>query len=170
MGKFIDLLRQDLATSGKNGRHFLDTRHTVHIVAHESSADSLREGDTVVYDSINGKSGGQYQELVAFILGAALLYCLGYNSATPPSYAPVYLDEAFIKADSEHTRGALGALSGLGFQVVIAVPDGKVEAVAPLASQIIGLTKNRTAGTTHAHSLLRDWQVSEDEQESAWLD
>jgi len=109
----------------------------------------------VVYDSINGKSGGQYQELVAFILGAALLYCLGHNSATMPSYAPVCLDEAFIKADSEHTRRALGALSGLGFQVIIAVPDGKVEAVAPLASQIIGLTKDSETNTTHAKSLLR---------------
>lgn len=170
---FIDLLRQDLATSGKNGRHFLDTRHMVHIVAHEAPADAANASETVVYDSINGKSGGQYQELVAFILGAALLYCLGYNSATMPSYAPVYLDEAFIKADSEHTRRALGALSGLGFQVVIAVPDGKVEAVAPLASQIIGLTKDPMAGTTHVHSLLRDWKATQDgstDQELAWQD
>ncbi|MBR3224480.1 MAG: hypothetical protein IKF78_04070 [Atopobiaceae bacterium] len=174
MGKFIDLLRQDLATTGKNGRHFLDTRHMVHIVAHETPSNGDGAGansaETVVYDSINGKSGGQYQELVAFILGAALLYCLGYNSATMPSYAPVYLDEAFIKADSEHTRRALGALSGLGFQVVIAVPDGKVEAVAPLASQIIGLTKDPEEGTTHVHSLLRDWKATQGGEESEWLD
>lgn len=151
---FIELLRRDLATTGKSARHFLDVRHTVRITARELPAQG-EQGEAVIYDSINGKSGGQYQELVAFILGAALLYCLGYNSATMPSYAPVYLDEAFIKADSEHTRRALGALSGLGFQVIIAVPDGKVEAVAPMASQIIGLSKDERTNVTHAKSLLR---------------
>ena len=179
LGKFVDLLRQDLATTGKNARHYLDTRHGVHIVAHETPAnDQESTGEVVVYDSINGKSGGQYQELVAFILGAALLYCLGYNSATMPSYAPVYLDEAFIKADSEHTRRALGALSGLGFQVVIAVPDGKVEAVAPLASQILSLTKDPRTGITQTHSILRDWRARATDgengiyglQDARWLD
>lgn len=152
--KFIDFIHRDLATTGKYARRFLDVRHTVRITARETPAEGT-QGEAVVYDSINGKSGGQYQELVAFILGAALLYCLGYNSATMPSYAPVYLDEAFIKADSEHTRRALGALSGLGFQVIIAVPDGKVEAVAPMASQIIGLTKDDRTNTTHTKSLIR---------------
>ena len=154
LGKFIEFIRHDLGTTGKSAMRFLDVRHTVRITAREMPPAGV-EGEAVVYDSINGKSGGQYQELVAFILGAALLYCLGYNSATMPSYAPVCLDEAFIKADSEHTRRALGALSGLGFQVIIAVPDGKVEAVAPLASQIIGLTKDDRTNTTHARSLMR---------------
>lgn len=154
LDRFVDTLRKDLASTGKSARHFLDTRHTVHVTALETPP-SAELGEPVIYDSINGKSGGQYQELVAFILGAALLYCLGYNLATLPSYAPVYLDEAFIKADSEHTRRALSALSGLGFQVVIAVPDGKVEAVAPLASQIISLSKDERTNVTHAKMLRR---------------
>lgn len=165
--RFVDLLRQDLASTGKGARHYLDTRHMVHVIAKETSVDGT-DDETVVYDSINGKSGGQYQELVAFILGAALLYCLGYNAATMPSFAPVYLDEAFIKADSEHTRRALGALSGLGFQVVIAVPDGKVEAVAPLASQIISLTKDERTGITRTKSLLRAW--TNDKDDLTWQD
>ena len=165
--RFCDLLRHDLATTGRSARHFLDTRHMVTISARETVPDDP-EAEAVVYDSINGKSGGQYQELVAFILGAALLYCLGYNSATIPSYAPVFLDEAFIKADSEHTRRALGALSGLGFQVIIAVPDGKVEAVAPLASQIISLTKDERTGTTRTRSLLR--ASTNDDGEPQWQD
>lgn len=175
MERFVNLLRQDLASTGKSARHYLDTRHMVHVIAREQPANTQgaagsdgTAAEAIVYDSINGKSGGQYQELVAFILGAALLYCLGYNSATIPSFAPVYLDEAFIKADSEHTRRALGALSGLGFQVIIAVPDGKVEAVAPLASQIIGLTKDEREGITRAHSILRAWR--EDGDEPIWQD
>ncbi|MDO4537210.1 MAG: SbcC/MukB-like Walker B domain-containing protein [Coriobacteriales bacterium] len=163
---FIETLRADLKTTGKFARRLLDTRHTVHITARETPATP--DAQEVIYDSINGKSGGQYQELVAFILGAALLYCLGYNSATMPSYAPVYLDEAFIKADSEHTRRALRALSGLGFQVVIAVPDGKVEAVAPLASQIISLSKDERTNITHARSLIRV-RAAEGE-DPAWQD
>ena len=165
LDRFVDTLRKDLASGGKNARHFLDTRHTVHITARETPP-AAEMGEPIIYDSINGKSGGQYQELVAFILGAALLYCLGYNLATVPSYAPVYLDEAFIKADSEHTRRALSALSGLGFQVVIAVPDGKVEAVAPLASQIISLSKDERTNITHAKSLRRI--ARKDEGAQAW--
>lgn len=167
LSRFVDLLRQDLASTGKGARHYLDTRHMVRISARETVPGDP-SAEPVVYDSINGKSGGQYQELVAFILGAALLYCLGQNAATKPTYAPLFLDEAFIKADSDHTRRALGALSGLGFQVIIAVPDGKVEAVVPLASQIIGLSKSPQTNTTHARSLMR--AGTDEDGEPTWED
>ena len=95
-----------------------------------------------VYSSLGAKSGGETQELIANILGAALLFCLGDNGQSKPSYAPVFLDEAFIKADERFTRRAIEALAGLGFQVIIAVPTSKVQAVEPVADEYVCITKN----------------------------
>ena len=94
------------------------------------------------FESIAAKSGGENQELIAFILGAALLFCLGDNGQSLPTFAPVFLDEAFIKADERFTRRAIEALVGLGFQVIIAVPTSKVQAVEPVADEYVCITKN----------------------------
>lgn len=102
-----------------------------------------------VFTTLSAKSGGETQELVAFILGAALLYCLGNNYAGKPSFSPVFLDEAFIKADDRYTRRAVRALTGLGFQVIIAVPTNKVQEVEPVADQYVCVTKRRSDGHSY---------------------
>ncbi|MGL1176198.1 SbcC/MukB-like Walker B domain-containing protein, partial [Vibrio parahaemolyticus] len=66
-----------------------------------------------LYDHIGEKSGGESQELIAFIVGAALRYQLGDAGAERPRYAPVFLDEALIKADAHFTKRAIGAWRGL---------------------------------------------------------
>ena len=78
-----------------------------------------------LYDHIGEKSGGESQELVAFIVGAALRYQLGDAGAERPRYAPVFMDEALIKADAHFTKRAIGAWRGLGFQLVIGAPNDK---------------------------------------------
>lgn len=45
-----------------------------------------------------------------------------------PSYAPIVLDEGFVKADNEYTGRSLAALRGLGFQLVVGAPRDKVNA------------------------------------------
>lgn len=52
------------------------------------------------------------------------------------------MDEAFIKADERFTQRAIKALAGLGFQVIIAVPTSKVQAVEPVASEFVCITKD----------------------------
>ena len=84
-----------------------------------------------MYDHIGEKSGGESQELVAFIVGAALRYQLGDAGAARPRYAPVFLDEALIKADAHFTGRAIGAWRGLGFQLVIGAPNDKHSAIEP---------------------------------------
>ena len=46
-------------------------------------------------------SGGEGQELIAFILGAALRYRLGEGGQAPPTYGCVVLDEGFVKTDRD---------------------------------------------------------------------
>ena len=95
-----------------------------------------------VYTSIGGKSGGESQELVAFIVGAALRYQLGDADMPRPRYAPVFLDEGFIKSDSEFTGRAVRAWQVLGFQLIIGAPLDKVTGIEPHVDELYQVTKN----------------------------
>lgn len=107
----------------------IDVRNHVRVSAERVLATT---GEHVaLYDHIGEKSGGESQELVAFIVGAALRYQLGDAGATRPRYAPVFMDEALIKADAHFTKRAIGAWRGLGFQLVIGAPNDKYSAIEP---------------------------------------
>jgi uncharacterized protein YPO0396 len=85
-------------------------------------------GKPIVHEGVSGMSGGEGQELIAFILGAALRYRLGEGGQTPPTYGSVILDEGFVKADSDYTGRSLRALQELGFQLIIGAPREKATA------------------------------------------
>jgi uncharacterized protein YPO0396 len=85
-------------------------------------------GKPIVHEGVSGMSGGEGQELIAFILGAALRYRLGEGGQTSPTYGSVVLDEGFVKADSDYTGRSLRALQQLGFQLIIGAPREKATA------------------------------------------
>ncbi len=107
----------------------VDVRNHVRVSAEKVQAETMAH--VALYDHIGEKSGGESQELVAFIVGAALRYQLGDAGAARPRYAPVFLDEALIKADAHFTGRAIGAWRGLGFQLVIGAPNDKYSAIEP---------------------------------------
>ena len=107
----------------------IDVRNHVRVSAEKIHATT--GAHVALYDHIGEKSGGESQELIAFIVGAALRYQLGDASAERPRYAPVFLDEALIKADAHFTARAIGAWRGLGFQLVIGAPIDKYSAIEP---------------------------------------
>lgn len=124
-------LRRDLAhleERSKVGdawrRRVLDAREHFQFRAIETRAD----GTQIVHEGVAGKSGGEGQELIAFVLGAALRFRLGDGTDRVPTYAPIVLDEGFVKADTEYTGRALSALRSLGFQLVVGAPRDKVAA------------------------------------------
>ncbi len=124
MAKVIDRIRR----SDPGFADLVDVRHHVRISAEKRDLDGEH---VAVYDHIGEKSGGESQELVAFIVGAALRYQLGDAGAARPRYAPVFLDEALIKADAHFTGRAIGAWRGLGFQLIIGAPNDKHSAIEP---------------------------------------
>jgi uncharacterized protein YPO0396 len=124
MAKVIDRIRR----TAPDFADLVDVRNHVRISAEKRD---LEGGHVAVYDHIGEKSGGESQELVAFIVGAALRYQLGDAGADRPRYAPVFLDEALIKADAHFTGRAIGAWRGLGFQLVIGAPNDKHSAIEP---------------------------------------
>lgn len=105
-------------------RRVLDAREHYQFRAVETRPD----GTQIVHEGVAGKSGGEGQELIAFVLGAALRYRLGDGSDAAPRYAPIVLDEGFVKADNEYTGRSLAALRGLGFQLIVGAPRDKVNA------------------------------------------
>lgn len=118
---------------------YLDVRQ--HVVITAVCLDE--DGDEVAtYDSLGGKSGGETQELVAFIVGAALRYQLGDESRSRPRFAPVFLDEGFVKSDSEFAGRSVKAWQDLGFQLVIGAPLDKVTALEPHMDLLLTVTKN----------------------------
>lgn len=124
MAKVIDRIRR----SSPDFADLVDVRRHVRLSAEKIDLDGEH---VALYDHIGEKSGGESQELVAFIVGAALRYQLGDAGAQRPRYAPVFLDEALIKADARFTGRAIGAWRGLGFQLVIGAPNDKFSALEP---------------------------------------
>lgn len=123
----------------------LDVRRHVEITA-KQYADALDTDPVAEYSSLAGKSGGEMQELVAFIVGAALRFQLGDELGHLPRFAPVFLDEGFIKADSEYAGRAVEAWKGLGFQLIIGAPFDKYTGLERHVAQTILVSKNRQTG------------------------
>jgi uncharacterized protein YPO0396 len=121
----------------------LDVRRHVDITAERYDANGQRQS---VYTVLGGKSGGESQELVAFIVGAALRFRLGDELRARPRFAPVFLDEGFVKSDAEFTGRAVQAWKGLGFQLIVGAPLDKVTALEPHMDELLAITKDTRSG------------------------
>jgi uncharacterized protein YPO0396 len=127
----------------------IDVRNHVRVSAERIHATTKQH--VALFDHIGEKSGGESQELIAFIVGAALRYQLGDAGAERPRYAPVFLDEALIKADAHFTKRAIGAWRGLGFQLVIGAPNDKYSAIEPHVDVEYDILKD-ASGRSHARA------------------
>ncbi len=143
MTRLIGRLRR----SAPDHAELVDVRGHVRVSAERVVAAT--GAHVALYDHIGEKSGGESQELIAFIVGAALRYQLGDAGAERPRYAPVFLDEALIKADAHFTQRAIGAWRGLGFQLVIGAPNDKYSAIEPHVDAEYDILKD-TAGRSWA--------------------
>jgi uncharacterized protein YPO0396 len=145
LSRFMQQLRRPSqvgeATSSLTDRdRLLDVRRHVEISAerYDHTTGELR----ATYRTLGEKSGGESQELVAFIVGSALRFRLGDEMRSRPRFAPVFLDEGFVKADSEFAGRAVQAWRGLGFQLVVGVPLDKVTGLEPHMDELLAITKN----------------------------
>ncbi|MGN7978256.1 ATP-binding protein [Microbacterium sp. 22195] len=124
----------------------LDVRRHVEISAQRLGEDGK---PLSIYKSLQGKSGGEMQELIAFIVGSALRFQLGDQKRSHPRFAPVFLDEGFIKADGQFTSRAVQAWQGLGFQLIIGAPIDKAPALEPHADVVVEIAKVLSTGRSY---------------------
>ncbi len=127
----------------KRSDDLLDVRRHVKVTARRIDSDGREAG---VYESLAGKSGGESQELAAFIVGAALRYQLGDGDRPEPRFAPVFLDEGFVKSDWEYAGRAVQAWRRLGFQLIVSAPLDKVTGLEPHMQRAAVVTKNLEHG------------------------
>jgi uncharacterized protein YPO0396 len=136
--------------TGVNPRdNFLDVRRhlTISAVRLDSTGKELAR-----YTSIAGKSGGESQELNAFLSSSALIFRLlgpGEHPETRddgtiigPAFRTVIVDEGFIKASGHFARRGVSAWRKLGFQLIIAAPLDKFTGLEADMSRILQVTKN----------------------------
>ncbi len=145
LSRFMKQLRkpfvgEDGAPVTSERDRLLDVRRHVEISAERY--DHLTGELRATYRTLGEKSGGESQELVAFIVGSALRFRLGDELRSRPRFAPVFLDEGFVKADSEFAGRAVQAWKGLGFQLIIGVPLDKVTGLEPHMDELLAITKN----------------------------
>ncbi|WP_250282327.1 SbcC/MukB-like Walker B domain-containing protein [Frankia sp. CiP1_Cm_nod2] len=148
---FISLLRRPddgARPAGVSRDVYLDVRRHVEITAVRVDVHGR---ELATYASLGGKSGGETQELMAFVVGAALRYQLG-DEDRRPRFAPVFLDEGFIKSDSEFAGRSVQAWKKLGFQLIVSAPLDKVTALEPTMPLILTVTKSPT-GRSHVTQL-----------------
>jgi uncharacterized protein YPO0396 len=145
LSRFMQQLRRpsqvgEAAASLTDRDRLLDVRRHVEISAerYDHTTGELR----ATYRTLGEKSGGESQELVAFIVGSALRFRLGDEMRSRPRFAPVFLDEGFVKADSEFAGRAVQAWRGLGFQLIVGVPLDKVTGLEPHMDELLAITKN----------------------------
>ena len=119
---------KDLPENRRYRDTVLDVRRHVDFIGEEVDEDGRQ---IEVYRSGAGKSGGQRQKLTTTCLAAALRYQLCGDSVSVPTYAPVVLDEAFDKADSDFTTLAMNIFRQFGFQMIVATPDKAVTTLEP---------------------------------------
>ncbi len=147
LSRFMEQLRRPAQAGESAGAptdrdRLLDVRRHVEISAERY--DSLTGELRATYRTLGEKSGGESQELVAFIVGSALRFRLGDELRSRPRFAPVFLDEGFVKADSEFAGRAVQAWRGLGFQLIIGVPLDKVTGLEPHMDELLAITKSST--------------------------
>jgi uncharacterized protein YPO0396 len=155
LSRFMQQLRKpgqagDAAAALTDRDRLLDVRRHVEISAERY--DHLTGELRATYRTLGEKSGGESQELVAFIVGSALRFRLGDEMRSRPRFAPVFLDEGFVKADSEFAGRAVQAWRGLGFQLIVGVPLDKVTGLEPHMDELLAITKN---STTHQSWITR---------------
>ncbi|TFC59754.1 hypothetical protein E3O62_08580 [Cryobacterium sp. TMT2-15-1] len=145
---FMNLIRKSADGPRQESQRdlLLDVRRHVEITAVRTTPEGV---EVSTYSSLGGKSGGESQELVAFVVGAALRFQLGDESRTRPRFAPVFLDEGFVKSDSEFAGRAVSAWKGLGFQLIIGSPLDKVTALEPHMELVLSMTKNNSTGFSY---------------------
>ena len=128
----------------------LDVRRHVEITAERFSPEGVLLS---THSALGGKSGGESQELVAFIVGAALRFRLGDDENARPTFAPVFLDEGFVKSDAEFAGRAVQAWKGLGFQLIVGAPLDKVTALEPHMDEFLAITKDTATHYSFVHRL-----------------
>ncbi|HOX91283.1 MAG TPA: SbcC/MukB-like Walker B domain-containing protein [Spirochaetales bacterium] len=98
------------------------------------------------------KSGGESQ--TPYYVAIAASFYRFFKDKPEDTIRFVLFDEAFDKLDDERIRKVINFYHQMGIQLMVAVPPGKIEAIAPLADQISLVSR------VGQHARIRDFRSS----------
>lgn len=95
-------------------------------------------GEHVKTENVNfaGNNGSKFNNLTTSIIVAAICFAVGHTGGLP-NYAPLFMDESFVKSDNKSTAASIELLRNLGFQVILSCPEQKQSSIGPYAKKII---------------------------------
>lgn len=153
---FMALLRgpkdPKYSSEKSNRDKLLDVRLHVEVYAVEYpiGADTWAAQE---HRQLGSASGGESQELIAFIIGSALRFRLGDELRDRPRFAPVFLDEGFVKADSQFAGRAVSAWRGLKFQIIVGAPEDKFTGLERHMDSFVVIQKDDSTGYAYIDHL-----------------
>lgn len=153
LGEFMAHLRaprDSKYVADKSDRdRLLDVRRHVEVYAIAyPDPDGLEEWAPQEFRQLGTASGGESQELIAFIIGSALRFRLGDEDHDRPRFAPVFLDEGFVKADSQFAGRAVSAWRELKFQIIIGAPEDKFTGLERHMDSFVLIQKDEESGNS----------------------
>ena len=104
---------------------YCNVNEHIYITAIEYDPDDADHLEIKRYDQLAPLSGGERQEFVAFMSAAALRYRLGDTHHQRPRFAPVVLDEAFIKSQRRLRPSRCRRMDRAGFSAGDRRPAGQ---------------------------------------------
>lgn len=100
-------------------------------------ADGGTEAEVI--KGTGGASGGEGQEVMAFLQAAALLYILRCDTSdgtARPSFGTVVLDEAFEKCSYTFAARGIDAWTACGFQLILVAPQDRMHAFTSCCAEV----------------------------------
>ena len=137
-----------MSTHQKDVMAALDPNEYVNIAFIET-----RDGHEHKHANLGKLSGGEVQQISACVIGAALLYAMDTEPGERPCYATIVIDEAFVKADEEHSVATLATLIDMGFAPIVSMPPEGVMKLSPCISKLMAVTKRDMRSRVDAISL-----------------
>lgn len=169
LSAFMDLLREPKDPRYNPERSdrtkLIDVRRHVEVYAVEYPVDGAtwpaRE-----HRQLGSASGGESQELIAFIIGSALRFRLGDELRDWPRFTPVFLDEGFVKADSEFAGRAVSAWRRLGFQIIVGTPEDKFTGLERHMDSFVVVSKDQDTGLSFLDTVTDHQPTHQSEHQS----
>lgn len=152
LAEFMDHLRENgdprYNAERSDRARLLDVRRHVEVYAVEYPVDT-DDWPAREHRQLGSASGGESQELIAFIIGSALRFRLGDELRDWPRFTPVFLDEGFVKADSEFAGRAVAAWRRLGFQIIVGTPEDKFTGLERHMDSFVVVYKDQSTGYSY---------------------
>ena len=72
-------------------------------------------------------------------MAAALRFHLTGDNRNIPTFAPIVLDEAFIRTDANFTNTVLNVYKKMGFQLIIGTPNKSLTVIEPFVDNAVSI-------------------------------